>query len=131
MLDDRLPTVLIVDDDRDVRDWLRLSLALRGWGASTAATGAEALETAGEAVPDLVIVDFEMPGMTGLKCAEELRRQGMTGCIILFSAFVDPKRMAAAERLGVHPISKVDREALFRTVDVLQQQLLDAPHAIA
>lgn len=125
MLDRRLPTVLIVDDERDVRDWLRLSLALRGWVASTAATGDEAVVTAVAAAPDLVIVDFALPGMNGLKCAETLRRKGMTGWIILFSAFIDAKRTAAAERLDVQPISKVDQQALFRTVDALRQQLLE------
>jgi CheY-like chemotaxis protein len=131
MLEDRLPTVLIVDDDIDVRNWLRLSLSLRGWVASTAATGAEALVTAAEAEPDLVLVDFAMPGMTGLKCAEKLRRQGMASPIVLFSAFVDAKRLAAAERLDVLPISKVDQPALFRTVDALHEQLLDASQAMA
>jgi len=125
MLDGRLPTVLIVDDERDVRDWLRLSLALRGWVASTAATGDEAVASAVAPEPDLVIVDFALPGMNGLECAKALRRQGVGGSIILFSAFIDAKRTAAAERLDVQPISKVDQPALFRTVDALQQQLLE------
>jgi DNA-binding response OmpR family regulator len=125
MFDDRLPTVLIVDDERDVRDWLRVSLAMRGWVVSTVATADEALDVAVAEEPDLVIVDFALPGMNGLECARSLRRRGMSGWIILFSAFIDAKRTAAAARLDVQPISKVDQQALFRTVDALQQQLLE------
>jgi CheY-like chemotaxis protein len=129
MLDDRLPTVLIVDDEPAVLDWLRLSLALRGWVVTTAASGADALEHAASSAPDLVVVDYEMPAMTGLACAEELRRRGMTTPIILFSAFIDAERTVEAERLDVQPMSKVDQPALYRTIDGIYEQLVNVAAA--
>jgi hypothetical protein len=65
-----------------------------------------------------------MPGLTGMACAKELRRRGMTNPIILFSAFIDTKRMAEAARLDVQPMSKVDQPAFFRTIDALYEQLV-------
>ena len=129
MLDDRLPTVLIVDDDVAIRDWLRLSLALRGWVATTVASPAEGLEAAATTAPDLVIVDYEMPKLTGMDCARELRQRGMTTPIILFSAFIDAKRTAEAQTLDVQPMSKVDQPAFFRVIDALYDQLVGAATA--
>jgi YesN/AraC family two-component response regulator len=126
MFDERLPTVLIVDDEAAVRDWLKLSLALRGWVATTASSGEEALALAADPEPDLIILDHEMPGMTGIDCARKLRRQGMTGCIVLFSAFIDAKRTSMAQKLDVQPISKVDQQVLFRTIDALYEKLVEA-----
>ena len=126
MLDDRLPTVLVVDDEPAVRDWLRLSLSLRGWVVTTASSGREALVEATASTPDLLIVDYEMPGASGMRCAAALRRQGLTSPIILFSAFIDADRTAEAQRLGVHPMSKVDQPAFFRMVDSLYEQLVKA-----
>src|SRR5439155_9073009 len=123
MLDDRLPTVLIADDELGVRDWLRLSLALRGWVVSTVTSGAEALEKAAASHPDLVILDYELPEMTGLACAEQLRHRGMTTPIILFSAFIDAERTVEAQYFDVQPMSKVDQPALYRTIDSLYEQL--------
>jgi CheY-like chemotaxis protein len=128
MLDDRLPTVVVADDEPAVRDWLRVSLSLRGWVVSTASSGSEALELAASQMPDLVIVDYEMPGMTGMACAEELRRGGMADPIILFSAFIDAKRTEEAQRLDVQPMSKVDQPAFFRVIDALYERLV-APAA--
>lgn len=125
MLDDRLPTVLIVDDEAAVRDWLRLSLALRGWVATTAASGAEALDHAASTSFDLVIVDYEMPGLSGLEYAKKLRDSGTTKPIILFSAFIDAERMAEAAELDVQPMSKVDQPAFFRMVDALYEELVE------
>ena len=129
MLDDRLPTVLLVDDDLAVRDWLRVSLALRGWVVTTAASGAEALGVATTSAPDLVIVDYEMPGMSGLACAKELRDRGMSTPIFLFSAFIDSERTHEARRLDVQPVSKVDQPALYRAIDGLYEELVT--HAAA
>ena len=125
MFDDRLPTVLIVDDEPAVRDWLRLSLSLRGWVVTTAASSDEALDHALSTAFDLVIVDYEMPGFTGMACAEVLRTRGMTTPIILFSAFIDTSRMAEAAELDVQPMSKVDQPAFFRTVDALYAELVE------
>ena len=125
MFDDRLPTVLIVDDDPAVRDWLRLSLALRGWIVTTVPSGADAITAVEDVEPDLVILDHEMPGMTGMECAEQLRGSGSTATMVLFSAFIDASRTDHAQQLGVQPISKVDQPALFRTVDALYGQLLE------
>jgi CheY-like chemotaxis protein len=124
MLDDRLPTVLVVDDEAAIRDWLRVSLALRGWVVTTVATGAEGLAELESSTPDLVVVDYEMPGLTGIEFAAELRGRGLIEPIILFSAFIDAERTEQARALDVQPMSKVDQQSFFRMIDALHEQLV-------
>jgi CheY-like chemotaxis protein len=59
--------VLIVDDDRDIRETLRELLELEGWTATTARNGAEALERMRQSAPGLVLLDLVMPVMDGVE----------------------------------------------------------------
>ena len=69
-------TILVVDDDPDLRDCYALLLTMRGHRVITARDGAEALERLGER-PDVVLTDIEMPRVNGLRLLEELRRLGV------------------------------------------------------
>ncbi len=71
----RKPTVLIVDDDEDVRSSLATLLQLAGFDTAEAADGRAALEyLAGHAPPCLIIIDVMMPRMDGLRFREEQLR---------------------------------------------------------
>jgi two-component system cell cycle response regulator DivK len=74
-------TILIVDDDRDVRFVLGAILNYDGYHVVEAMDGAEAVETARRLVPDLVIMDVHMPKMDGLRAAEALRSDERTRAI--------------------------------------------------
>ncbi|MCU1277255.1 MAG: chemotaxis protein CheY [bacterium] len=63
------PTVLVVDDDRDIRDSLRMLLEDEGYRVQTAADGAEAVATMQSEPPDFVILDLMMPVMDGWEVA--------------------------------------------------------------
>ena len=76
------PTVLVVDDDDDIRELTRVALELvADWGVLTAAGGAEALELAARHRPDAVLLDLMMPGMDGLTTFRHLRADPATGDI--------------------------------------------------
>ena len=64
--------VLVVDDDKDIRETLQELLEDEGYDVATARNGAEALERARQVQPGLVILDLFMPGMDG---SEFRRRQ--------------------------------------------------------
>jgi CheY-like chemotaxis protein len=64
---------LVVDDDRETRELVTAALRQCGAGVSAAAGAAEALELFGEAVPDVVIADLEMPQMDGYTFIEAVR----------------------------------------------------------
>jgi two-component system, response regulator, stage 0 sporulation protein F len=118
--------VLVVDDEDDIRDWLRLNLRLEGWQVDEARSGEEAIRYCAEASPDLIILDQRMAGKTGLQTARALRRIGSEARIILFSAFMSPDMAKQAKRVRATPISKVDHPALFRLLHALDLEMTAA-----
>jgi adenylate cyclase len=65
---------LVVDDDPDIRVWLRRMLREEGWTVVEAANGREALARLADMAPDVVLLDLMMPEMDGFELIEELRR---------------------------------------------------------
>jgi two-component system response regulator MprA len=68
-----MATVLIADDDRKIIDMLRRTLAYEGYHVVTAADGLEALAQAQTQRPDIVILDWLMPGLDGIEVARRIR----------------------------------------------------------
>ena len=66
--------ILVVDDDRAVRDGLKARLQGEGLAVRTARDGADALAKIAERRPDLVLLDVMMPKMNGFRVCEEVRR---------------------------------------------------------
>jgi CheY-like chemotaxis protein len=79
----RKASVLVIDDDPDVREFMAESLADFGYAVREAADGAAGLEAFAEKRPDLVIVDFAMPGLSGSEVAARILRD-VPGQPILF-----------------------------------------------
>ncbi|HJW83642.1 MAG TPA: response regulator transcription factor [Anaerolineae bacterium] len=78
-----MATILIVDDDRKITDMLRRTLAYEGYRVATAADGNEALGKAQAEQPDLVILDWLMPGPDGIAVARQLRAAGDVPILML------------------------------------------------
>jgi two-component system, OmpR family, response regulator MprA len=78
--------VLVVDDDRPVRDSLRRALQLRGYEVSLAADGMEAIRRVTSETPDLVVLDVMMPGVDGFGVVRRLRQDGIDTPILLLTA---------------------------------------------
>jgi two-component system, OmpR family, response regulator MprA len=79
--------VLVVDDERAVRESLRRALELEGYDVELAGDGAEALyrlESNGQ--PDAVVLDVLMPGVDGLEVSRRLRRKGNAVPILMLTA---------------------------------------------
>ncbi|GGZ78586.1 MULTISPECIES: response regulator transcription factor [Streptomyces rochei group] len=68
-----MPRVLIIEDDRAVRDGVRLALRRQGHDVAAAATGEEGLELLRSFRPDAVVLDLMLPGMTGLEVCRRIR----------------------------------------------------------
>ncbi|MEI8134058.1 MAG: response regulator [bacterium] len=66
-------TILIVDDEKDIRDLLAYNLSKEGFGVLTAADGNEALRQIGEHPVGLVVLDIMMPGLDGLEVCKRIR----------------------------------------------------------
>lgn len=93
----RQPSVLVVDDSRAARDLLGSSLAQEGFGVMTADSGAEALRLAAQQLPDVVVMEWEMPGMDGLATLHALRHEDDTPVVIVSSRSDVGARVRALE----------------------------------
>jgi two-component system response regulator MprA len=78
--------ILVVDDERAVRESLRRALALEGYDVDLAADGEEALESVRRSEPDALILDVLMPGVDGLEVSRRLRRSGSKVPILMLTA---------------------------------------------
>lgn len=77
------PTVLIVDDEKRLRDFVRRNLEVRNFEAITAANGLEALAHFQNEHVDLVIIDLMMPHMNGLETIRRIRESSLVPIIVL------------------------------------------------
>jgi two-component system KDP operon response regulator KdpE len=75
--------VLVVDDERSLRDFVRRNLEIRGYQVHTAANGLEALAIFNTETIDLVILDLMMPHMNGLETIRRIRQGALTPIIVL------------------------------------------------
>jgi two-component system, OmpR family, response regulator MprA len=78
--------VLIVDDDRSLREALRRALVLGGYETVSAATGQEALTQVGEAAPDALVLDIGLPDLDGLEVCRRLREDGNRVPVLMLTA---------------------------------------------
>lgn len=80
------PHVLVVDDDRAVRESLRRSLEFNGFVVSLAEDGAQALAGIGTLKPDVVVMDVMMPRLDGIEATRALRSTGNDVPILVLTA---------------------------------------------
>ncbi len=78
--------VLVVDDDRRLRDMLRRALEAEGFAVDTAEDGGRALAAISSRAFDLVVLDVLMPGVDGLGVARRLRQRGDPTPILMLTA---------------------------------------------
>lgn len=75
--------ILVVDDERAIRRFLRASLSTHGHTVLEAATGEEALAVAVEQRPDVIFLDLGLPDMDGIQVTQRLREWSQTPVIVL------------------------------------------------
>jgi putative two-component system response regulator len=75
---ERSGTVLVVDDERAYRELIIRLLTLEGYTAQSASNGVEALEAVAQSLPDLVLLDVEMPQLNGFQVADRLKSDPAT-----------------------------------------------------
>ncbi|MBI2705207.1 MAG: response regulator transcription factor [Actinobacteria bacterium] len=88
-------TVLVVEDDRAVRESLDRALRLSGYEVTLAADGFQALDAAAEHEPDVILLDLMMPGIGGLEVCRRMRATGNHTPILVLTA-----RDAVADRVA-------------------------------
>ena len=112
------PTVLIVDDDADTVDLLRVTLEKEGCRISTAKSGEEALHMAREQHPDLISLDIRLPDLDGFEVLQLLKRDSQTADIPVMFVSVVPDVERGLQLGAAAYLSKpLDMEQLLEVVD--------------
>jgi len=119
--------VLLVEDEADIRELIRYSLAQAGLEVEEASDGAEALEKLRAFAPDLIVLDLMLPGMPGLEICRRLRSRADTARlpIMVVSARSNPSEKALGLAMGADdyvtkPFSP--RDLLMRAIALLPQR---------
>lgn len=81
-----MPSVLVVDDEPDVRSSLEGGLTFEGYDVTTAADGGRALGLLAESRPDVVVLDLMMPYVDGLEVCRRIRAKGYDVPVLLLTA---------------------------------------------
>ena len=94
--------VMVVDDTDHVRRMLTSMLSLDGFEVvGNAAGGSQAIDNVEQADPDVVVIDYKMPGMDGLDTARGIRAARPDQVMILYTAYIDDKLEQEAAAAGI------------------------------
>ncbi len=97
-----MATVLIVDDEKNIRAHLATYVRGLGHQAETAASGADALALLERLDPDVVLSDVRMAGMDGMELLREIRRRRPDAVVVLMTAYATVRGAVEAMREGAH-----------------------------
>jgi two-component system KDP operon response regulator KdpE len=90
-------TIVVIDDEAQIRRALNSILSTRGYRILSASDGAEGLDLAIEHSPDLIVLDMAMPGMGGLEVCRELRTWYTAPILVLSVRGSDADKIAALD----------------------------------
>lgn len=117
--------VLLVDDDANLCELLRVAFTTRGYAVVTARDGQDGVETAQREQPDAIVLDASMPVLDGFGALKELRRRARTSGIpvVMLTARWQQGDVVAGLRYGAQEYltKPVAVEEVIKTVEVLLQ----------
>src|SRR6266581_2876271 len=116
-------TVLLVEDERKLRELVRSYLERAGFTVLSTDSGAEAISLASSAAPDLVILDLGLPDVAGETVAREIRAAGLTPILMLTARSGEEDRIAGLELGADDYVTKPfsPRELVLRVQAILRR----------
>lgn len=116
-------TVLVVEDERKLRDFIRSYLERAGFTVLSTGSGAEALSIAATAAPDLVVLDLGLPDVPGETVARELRTVAPTPILMLTAKSTEEDRIRGLELGADDYVTKPfsPRELVLRVQAILRR----------
>jgi len=105
-LDRRRPIILVADDDQDTRELYRACFDTSGYRTAEAGTGSQAIVSAVEIVPDVLLTDLVLPDIDGLTIARRLKGDPRTSgmCILMVTGYANADLERQAALAGVHRV---------------------------
>ena len=116
-------TVLLVEDERKLRELVRSYLERAGFTVLSTGSGAEAITVAASAAPDLVVLDLGLPDVPGETVARELRAAGPVPILMLTARVAEEDRIAGLELGADDYVTKPfsPRELVLRVQAILRR----------
>lgn len=118
--------ILIVEDDKDIRDLLQFNLKGRGFEVAAAATGEDGLLMLKETAYDLIILDWMLPGVTGVQVAKVARgmENGKETGILMLTAKGEPENIVEGLEAGAddYMVKPFDNTVLWARVNALMRR---------
>lgn len=102
----RPPSILVIDDDDDVRSLLEEGLSIAGYEVRAAANGATGLAMMGCSQPDLLLIDYLMPGLNGAEVVRQARERGFDMPVIFATGYANTRALDAATGLKATVLAK-------------------------
>jgi two-component system, cell cycle response regulator DivK len=102
----RQPFVLVVDDDLDTRELYRACFDTNGYRTAEAVTGSQAIASAIEIVPDVLLTDYVLPDVDGLAVAQRLKAEPRTAgiCIVMVTGYSTLDLATRAQAAGIERV---------------------------
>jgi DNA-binding NtrC family response regulator len=112
------PRILVIDDEKNIRDIFSLLLEERGYAVDTAASGSEGLGKARSFEPDVVLLDMNLPDIPGLDVLGRIKESRPNTEIIIITAFGTIRSAVEATKLGAYDYLEkpVDNDGLLLAV---------------
>jgi DNA-binding NtrC family response regulator len=138
--------ILVVDDESSNRKILGQELTQKGYVVETANDGHEGLKKLESSRPDLIILDYMMPGLSGLDVLKELRKREDDTPVVMITAYGTVERAVEAMKAGAYDFitrpfdpdhveivvrKAIERQTLKREVEVLSEESRNRYHLIA
>jgi two-component system response regulator AtoC len=95
-----MDSILIVDDDRSIRELLSMHLEERGFGVIAAATGADGFRLATEGAPSAIVLDMRLPDASGIDLIPELKKRAAEAPVLMITAHHDMATTILAMKAG-------------------------------
>jgi DNA-binding response OmpR family regulator len=113
-------SILVVDDEPQIRDLLRKFLSARGYQVRVATDGQQALALVDQKSPDIIVLDVNMPGMNGIEVLKRLRAKNYAGGVMFLTSSQDEMLLQEGLELGSVDIlgKPVDLERLELTIQL-------------
>jgi len=100
MTESALPKLLIVDDEVEICDFLKMFFEERDFNVEVAYNGTEALEKVGSFKPDVALLDIKLPGIDGLEVLTKIKEQYPHVRVLMVTAIETSEKIDEALRLG-------------------------------
>jgi DNA-binding NtrC family response regulator len=138
--------ILVVDDDPDIREVLKDRLESLGYRVLPAASGKEGLDILEKEYPQLILLDIEMPALSGIEVLKEIRKRDLDITVVMITAYGTIERAVEAMKEGAYDFipkpfepdhvalivqKAFERERLKRGVEILSGQLGERYQLIA